>query len=301
MTKKQTEKYSMFLAVFLIVNANILIWSTLTAFGTAFNKFKLKIIDIEDADEKANKGIKGYAKDKKNKRKAMKDYAMWMKGAVQAYATVIGDIVLFDSVKFSPSKIMSGKASESLSYAMVIYEAANSNVAALTTYGITASDVADFLLAIQDFETSIATPREAISQRFVAHQNLVTFISEADAILLNEMDLLMENFKDTAPVFYAEYFESRKITGIATHHTGLKLFILDDNDNPVYNAEVKATSGDTEYDFFSDVTGTADQKLHLGVYNIIVLKEGYQPFTLSNVDISLGELEKLEVHLVPVS
>src|SRR5689334_2904777 len=108
MTKKQTQKYSMFLAVFLLVNANMLIWSTLVAFATAFGNFKNKLIDIEDADEDAAKIIKGVATDKKKKRTAMKEIAMRVKGAVQAYATAVGDSILFESINFSATEIMSG-------------------------------------------------------------------------------------------------------------------------------------------------------------------------------------------------
>jgi hypothetical protein len=283
MTKRQTQKYSMFLAVFLVVNANILVWQTLMAFATVFGKFKIKLTDIEDANETATKDIKGFAKNKKEKRTAMKNTAMWLKGAVQAYAKAVGDTILFESVNFAPSKIMSGKSSTSLARAQVIYEAANANVAALANYGITPADVADYLSAIQDFQACISTPKDAISQRFVAHKQLTTFINEADSMLLDEMDKLMDNFKDSAPQFYAQYFENRKITDIATHHTGLKVTILDENDNPVYNAEVKAMSGTNQYDFFSDVTGIADQKLHLGVYNVTVQKAGYQIATFTNL------------------
>jgi regulator of sigma D len=301
MTKKQAQKYSMFLAVFLVVNANMLIWSTLVAFATAFNKFKLKIVDVEDADEQATKIIVGYAKNKKQKRLAMKNIAMRLKGAVQAYAIATGNTVLFDSVNFSPSKIMSGKSSAALARATVIYEAANANVAALADYGITPANVSTCLTAITDYEGAISTPKEAIGQRFVAHKQLTNFINEADAMLLFEMDKLMENFKETAPTFYAQYFENRKITGIATHHTGIKLIILDKGNRGIVNAEVKATSGTTQYDFFSDVTGSAHQRLHFGLYDVTILKDGFQPLTIPNVQIGLGELEKLEVTLVPLS
>jgi len=300
MTKQQTQKYSMFLAVFLLVSANILIWSTLIAFGTAFTNFKNKLIDIEDVDEKATKGLKGYAKDKKKKRTAMKDMAMWMKGAVQAYATANGNSILFDSVNFSPSKIMSGKSSTALARATAIYAAANDNVVALANYGILPADVADFLTAITDFETAISAPKEALAERKVAHAQLKQFINEADAMLLFEMDKLMDNFKDSAPTFYAQYFASRKITNIATHHTGIRLVILDADGHAIINAEIKAESPAHQYDFFSDVQGAATQYLHHDLYNLTILKEGYQPYTISNIDIGLGESPKLEVTLVPV-
>jgi hypothetical protein len=301
MKKTNAQRFNMMLTVFLVVNAAQLIWQNLIAYGNAFTRFTGKISDIEAADANAQKKTNGVTKDKKKKRTAMTALAMLVKGAVQAYAASVSDNTLFESVNFSETKLKYGKSTTALSRASVIYTAANGILPQLASFGITAQILTNYQTAITDFEQFISAPKQAIVERVGANKDENKLINEADAILLNEMDKLMDNFKDSAPQFYAQYFENRKITDIATHHTGLKVTILDENDNPVYNAEVKAMSGTNQYDFFSDVTGIADQKLHLGVYNVTVQKAGYQIATFTNLDIKLGELEKIEINLVPLS
>jgi hypothetical protein len=291
----------MMLTVFLVVNAAQLIWQNLIAYGNAFTRFTGKISDIEAADANAQKKTNGVTKDKKKKRTAMTALAMLVKGAVQAYAASVSDNTLFESVNFSETKLKYGKSTTALSRASVIYTAANGILPQLASFGITAQILTNYQTAITDFEQFISAPKQAIVERVGANKDENKLINEADAILLNEMDKLMDNFKDTAPQFFMDYFDSRKITDLATHFTKFKIGVTwkDTPQQPVYGATVSARSLTTNhvFDFTSDVNGIAEEKVIHDVYDITVTKPGTSTVTLSNVEIHLGEMKNLSVQL----
>jgi len=86
-------------------------------------------------------------------------------------------------------------------------------VASLADYGVLPADLAELNVLIDAFVNLIPAPRIAITARKGATTGLATFIKDADSVLKERLDKLMQLFKVSALEFYTHYFNARIIVG----------------------------------------------------------------------------------------
>lgn len=248
----------MYLAVSSVCESHQADWVGSVAYGNAVVRFQSKILLIRDIVEVQETPLTGISKDKMNAREAMKVEALLVSGAVTAYATITNNQQLKNAVHFTATDLMRDRDTLASERARIIHDQAISVVGSLADYGVTAVTLTSLMDKIVAFEALLVAPRVAIVDKKGATSSLKALMSEADALLRDEMDVLMPPFLLSAPVFYDAYFNARIIvdTGsikpsvviLVTAKDALTGIVLSDVDlsagvegkpDKVYNATVR--------------------------------------------------------------
>jgi hypothetical protein len=170
-----------------------------------------KVAEIAAARQIQESSPSGITLDKAAKRDAMTDAAMFVKGAVQAFATDNANNELFGSVNYSLSEIKRAADTIARDRALLIYNKAFPLLAKLADYGITAAVLTDFKTAIANFTAIIPKPRTAINSIKAATTSIEELFIEADIILKRKVDKFMVQFKASNVSFYNTYLNARQI------------------------------------------------------------------------------------------
>jgi hypothetical protein len=101
-----------------------------------------------------------------------------------------------------------------------VYETATHEAADLVIYGVQAETLTDLSKQIQDYKLAFGDREQSVAHRKTARLTLQDLFREADAILRNRLDRLMESFKTTHPDFYGAYHSGRRVKNLAgVRHT----------------------------------------------------------------------------------
>ncbi|MCX6292039.1 MAG: carboxypeptidase-like regulatory domain-containing protein [Bacteroidetes bacterium] len=302
MTKKENSIYNMFLAVQLECDNSILVWQNQQVYSDAYDQFKANNANIEVALQNQQAATTGYSQDKTNRKLTMADLAMIVKGTLQAFATDKNDSALYENVNFSVTDIVNSRATLAEARCQKICDAASANLASMANYGLTQAMIDGLTTAIKKFDVLIAMPRDVRSTIATATQDIKKLVKANQEILKKKLDKLMGLFEETAPAFYSNYFNNRKIVDGKTNYTELRATILNKNTHlPIAGATITAVSGKGTLVITTDAAGVADEKkISPDTYDITIEVAGFVTQTCKQVKIGAGDLEKLNVEMVPV-
>lgn len=207
------NKLSTYLTVQAVIDKNQSRWQSLTAFVTAYGKFKASIQTINSLSQSLNGGTKGVTANKRLVRANMAEAAEAVAGAVGAYASATDNVELQDKVNYSASDIMRVRDTESPNICQAIHDAANTNLESLAAaYGVTAETLADLQSKINAYTGNVSAPRTTRSTNRAAGTMVETEFEAADKVLTEQLDgLMVAKFKKSQPSFYAAYVAAREI------------------------------------------------------------------------------------------
>lgn len=299
MTSRQEAKLNMYHAVITHCDANAGIIAGVTAFTSSLATFKLKVTGIDDTAQLEAEIISGIATDKKVLRTTLSQQAADIAALVFAYAKSTSNNTLAEAVDYSKSELGGLRDDELAPAAQNIHDAANTNLVALAPYGITAPTLTAFQTMITSYTDAVPKPRNAAAQKKTYSATLVTLFEEADAILKDQMDKIVVQFKTSHPDFYSTYKNNRVILDAPVSNSQAAGLIIDASTNdPVFGVTV--TVDGQPYSGNSGPTGEYGVKIPApGVYTLIFTKTGYQPLQQTNVIISLGQTTTKNVELTP--
>lgn len=211
MDSRQGAKFNMYNVVITRCDDNIAVVDLNIAFKNAFTGFKALVAQIGANAQKTGVVLKGIASDKIVSKENMCARAAKTGGLIYAYAAKTGNNKLKQAVNFSKTDLMRLKDGEIASVCQNIHDAGVENKAALSDYGVTNEKLADLQASIDGYTGEVAKPRSAIIDRKVTKAQTKDLFKQADAILVEQMDKLIEDFSDTNPAFVAEYNAARII------------------------------------------------------------------------------------------
>jgi hypothetical protein len=229
-----------------------------------------------------------------------------------AFAMFTNNSVLLKEIKISESELKRLADAELKTKAQEIYDRAQSNVAALTAYGITAVTQTTLLNAINAFNTSIPKPRLGIDEKKQATQQLVVLFKTLDTTLDN-IDAVVEIVRLSQPNFYNGYKTARKIIvtgsntlsvkGLVTDATtgepvkGVTLmFALDGGTMMAKSAKASSKTANVITKKTAEKGGFKIQSLPAGTYQVTIKKVGY-PDKIVSIDVNDGEMTDLDVSI----
>ena len=139
MTTKQQNKLAMYLVVKGVLDANNSVWQPMQAFADGYTDFTSEITQIQTLELTQVTDSTGIAQDKKASKAAMATAAQQISAAVHAYAVKTKNNTLANETAFTVSDLTGGRDADVIKDCQNVHDLANTNIASLGSYGITAA------------------------------------------------------------------------------------------------------------------------------------------------------------------
>jgi hypothetical protein len=218
MNDKQENKLTMFEAVVNLLDSNTAKIASLTALTDLLTDFKDRVAEIKEKDLLANTAKTGNATAKASDRTALTEDAITIAAALFALGSATDDDRLKELAAYNKSKFKSLRDTQLAIDVTNIKNLADANAAQLTSYGITAPMIAALDTKLTAFNASMGARETGADVSTAAFGQLELKFKEADTLLKEQMDKIMEVFRNSDPQFYNEYKNSREIADLGVRH-----------------------------------------------------------------------------------
>ena len=222
MNARQKAKTDMCQVVELVCDENSAILGEVVAFQNAVNNFKQLLAQLLETEQIRNLPTNGITADKLADRTNLCKLAANIAGFIYAYASVTRNETLRAEVSYSHTKFLQMREDQLIATSQNIHTIATEKKSELKDYGITDPKLTDLQTSIDAFKDSMSKPRVAKGQKTTLTANIDEILAQIDEVLINQMDLLIQNYEETHPDFTNRYREARKIKDPATTRTQLK-------------------------------------------------------------------------------
>jgi hypothetical protein len=218
MTSNQSNKYSMYTAAENVLKGKTAKTAAIPAFAASYARLDSLITQIQDKDKERMGKTPGKLAAKDEAEDALMTATIIISSAVTAMARSKGNTQLKEAAFVSESHIRHARSNEQINIAKLTYDLAKANRQDLTEYAITdtmledlKSRIAAYDLAVKDFASGVAErvgARTAVSDLFV----------QADEVIKEEIDPMMQVFRVTDPEFFNDFRAARVIKDIGVRH-----------------------------------------------------------------------------------
>lgn len=217
MQKRQKNKFSMYGTVHTFLEDKSAVYADNEEFNLHRISLKENIAEIRLKDDAGKKATKGKAKNKEVTRTYVTKQALAVAGALYAFAKKSGNQTHIASMDLTKSKLDKLRDSELITELESILEAANGKKSDLLKYDITQAKLESFAANIMTYSIALGAQDTGGAIKKGAFKSLSTLFKDADS-LLDSIDKLMENYKDSNEEFYAGYKTARVIKDLGIRH-----------------------------------------------------------------------------------
>jgi hypothetical protein len=208
------------------LDLNATITSTLPGFGMLFSQFSDNMIQMQVIREKRETDTTGIADTKRQLRVDLVARALDVSLKTTAYAKMTHNSTLLKEVYYPETKLRMSSGSTLKDRALLIHDKAEANLKDLEPYGITPESLAALKQAIELFNASIPKPRLILTEKKQATDQLANLIKSSKAIL-EMIDSLVDIVRLSHPMFYAGYWNNRRVIGTGKGSLALKALVTD--------------------------------------------------------------------------
>lgn len=217
MDTNQTNQVNMQKAVEAYLDEHESVWSPMAPFGAEFISFKATLAAIDDAAQQ-QETPSGATQDKASARDALEDAVFLMCEALGVLAHQADDKDLIALTDIAPSTLGKLDAEALSNRATIVLAAANGKKTELATLQVTQANIDELGQALQNFNTAKVSPRTTTAERRVKTASLPRLIRDANGILKNRLDRMVNLFQRSNPEFVAGYKAAREIVNRAASH-----------------------------------------------------------------------------------
>jgi hypothetical protein len=210
MNNDQTNRVTMYKTTIGVLDENNEIWTPMTPFADAVTRFKNKVSAIDTTAQKQETPT-GATQDKADARDALEDVLFLACEALGVLAHASNDQDLVALTNITRSGIDKLDVEALSNRATLVLAQANARKTELATLQVTQANIDELSQALQDYNEAKAGPRQATVARTVETESLSTLIREANDILRNEIDRMINLFRRTHPQFVSAYQAARVI------------------------------------------------------------------------------------------
>lgn len=306
MTTKQGIKLKMYLALRNFVSINEPVAKLIPKFMTSYGMLQGATNEIQLIGEKQGVDKTGVAIDKNKLKLKLIDLALKNSRKIAALAKFNNNDTLLKEVRFNESDLLRGQEVKLQNNCKTIYDSGETNIAALSEYGITPETQKEFLDTLTAFNNSLEMPRTGKGETKKLTQRLTVLFDTADnAIEL--MDFAVGIVQDEQVDFCTAYKTNRKQVETNTGTVSLKAKATDVlTGTPIkgviftFNPEgvtSSLTAGNGKLVKKTATKGSFQIKnMDAGTYKVTVRKPGYKEKEVM-VSIADGERSDLKVEL----
>ena len=300
------EKMSLSGVTFLTANATIT--ATLTGFTTYFPVIQSTHVLIQAAKVLQEADKSGNTTTKNQYRATLISSTIEIVRRTVAYATNVNNSALLALVNYTESDLKRSSDTKLISSCQVIHDNANTNVAALATYGITAAMITTMQTNINNLSGALPKGRVGETDSEEATNLLATYFKTLKTNWA-KIDTLVKMVQTSQPSFYNEYLNVRKIIPTGVGSLPLKIKATNATTGaPEANVTItlspanglmKAASTNGKSNIVKKTAaggGSNYKSLADGTYTVTATKPGYKDVIMT-VNVVNGELTVLEIKM----
>ena len=218
MRTTQSNRIRMFKTTNSVLEENKAVWTAMVPFADAAQKFRDKIAKIDLTAQKQETATAGATLDRTSAREALEDVLFLASEALGVLAHGADDNALRDLTDVRSSGLQRMTDEELANLAHSIVAQTTGRTAELATLQVSEANLTELNQALQDFEESKSAPRTAIANRMAQTESLAELIREANDILRNQLDRMVNLFRRLHPDFVAAYRGARVIVDLPATH-----------------------------------------------------------------------------------
>lgn len=211
MNDKQENKLTMYEAVTSLLDANTAKTSSMSAFATTLDSFKDILDAISEKNILKNTATAGKTTLKNQNQADLIASAVPIAGALFALGTATNDPRIQALGDIKKGDLLKLRDTELTDVVTSIKNLADGYAAALAPYGVTPVAITALDTKINSYSTSIGGKDSSFSTKVAAGKVLPELFDDADSILKDQLDRMMEMFAPTDQQFYLEYKSAREI------------------------------------------------------------------------------------------
>jgi hypothetical protein len=185
--------------------------SFLTALPAVLQLFNRTIQLIEEKETERSNQTTGKLEVRDDAEDALVELLVQVSSSLLAFASSLKNTELYEKAKVKKGILHRLRDVELLLKAKAILVLAQQNSEQIAPYGVTAEILAAFQQAITDFEAAMGNVDKGYAGRSGARVSLYEAFDQADAILKDQLDAMMESVKKVDSQIYNEYWASRVI------------------------------------------------------------------------------------------
>jgi hypothetical protein len=228
MIKNQRDQFDMLLGIEHHFNTNTTAWINNSLLVNVKTKLSDDIKTLWALQSTTFGKQKSDAIDKADKRKTLEKQCLIIAVRVQAYFAILQKAEQLHSVQISKSKLRRSKDAALLGICYTLHTIVNTVINNLAPYQITPSLLADFMIAINEFNALINAPAEAQITRVANNKKHTILLRDTLLFVKNIVDNIVSTIVDTQDHFVGVYKNMRKIYGSPTHRRSLSTTCVDD-------------------------------------------------------------------------
>lgn len=187
------------------------VWNGIVANVDAVTSLGARITEIDGKVTAQEASLGGYTQNKYQLRETLNTNILLVSGAAAACARAIGNPVMLAAVDLEPYEVARATDQVIDDMAERVRAAADTNLAALAAYGITAVEMTALTDAIAAHESAKTMPDAMRAQRTGHTETLEPLFKATTEFLEGTVDPLMRRYKPTDPTFHAGYEAARVI------------------------------------------------------------------------------------------
>lgn len=218
MTKREANKLSMLDAVISHMESNSEKLASIPVLGEIVVNLKSSVTEIKSMNLEFIGNTKGKTADKALKEEAVLNTILKIANSLYVLGIKTKNPELIVNCKVTKWELDNLREQVLIKKSKDILSMANQYAEILVNYGITADLLTEALSHLNGFQTAIDEKSDAHSNSVAEREALSIKFADVTAILVDELDPLMELFEDTEPLFYDAYRNARMIRDLGIRH-----------------------------------------------------------------------------------
>jgi hypothetical protein len=218
MSKFNDSQLAMFKGTYEVLIANKEKTDTISAMNENIEALGGSISAIESYRQAQLERMKGPSQERTDTEEKLILMLLPAGSAMYSYGKKIGDSELCVRTNHSESQLRSMRQADLLDTSKLYVKLAKERAAGLSPYGLSAAKIAALEAQVEAYATALKKRHSITAEAAGFQKAFSVHFAQGNEVLRNHLDKLMEQFRESDPVFYRTYRKARVKRSVIGRH-----------------------------------------------------------------------------------
>jgi hypothetical protein len=218
MDRVSIHQNEMFVAVLVVMAKYKQVWEKIPVMNDLEKELETRIAEIKETARLAGVAFSGVTDDKKNTVEQLSDVIYDLAAALTLYGRRNNKADWVARFDLSDNQLDRLRQADVLRLAEDVLDVATKSASLLTSVGVREDEISLLKELTARYSTLIPTTKVSQSERKAANEKLDKLVPDTARFLKEQVDKGLKRFSRTAPEFYNEYVNVRKVVDRGVRH-----------------------------------------------------------------------------------